>query len=142
MEIENSCFPGHLAYTRRQMRYLLFNANSATLVEDDGNGITGYVTALFRRNSDVAGIETIGVAPEKRGRGTGKRLLAAVEGNMRARGALFSRLEVSAGNRDAIAMYRKSGYDVSGEIPNYYTYQHHGTRKAFRMEKFLKRQII
>jgi ribosomal protein S18 acetylase RimI-like enzyme len=142
MEIENSCFPGELAYSRRQMRYLLFKANSATLVEEADGQITGYVTALFRKGTEVAGIETIGVAPPHRGKGTGKRLLSAAEKRMLSNGATFSRLEVSAGNKDAINMYRKAGYDISEEIPGYYQFLHHGTRAAYRMEKFLKRQII
>ncbi len=138
MEIENSCFPGNLAYTRRQMRYLLFKANSTTLVEESDGQITGYVTALFRVKSEIAGIETIGVSPKHRGKGTGKRLLEAAERKMLDRGAAFCRLEVSMGNKAAISMYQKTGYGISEKIPEYYIFMHNGTRAAYRMEKKLK----
>jgi ribosomal-protein-alanine N-acetyltransferase len=137
MDIENSCFPGDLAYTRRQMRYLLFKANSTTLVEETDGQITGYVTALFRNNSGIAGIETIGVSPKHRGKGTGKRLLEAAERKMLDRGASFCRLEVSMGNKAAISMYQKTGYGISEKIPDYYIFRHNGTRAAYRMEKKL-----
>jgi len=140
MEIENTCFPGELAYSRPQMRFLLFKAKSVTLVEESGRQITGYVTALFRKNSDIAGIETIGVAPSSRGKGTGKRLLRAVEDSMVHRGTRLARLEVSAGNSEAIAMYRKAGYEVTETIPDYYIYNHNGTKNAFRMVKAINRQ--
>ncbi|MFO7618647.1 MAG: N-acetyltransferase [Thermoplasmata archaeon] len=141
MEIENSCFPGELAYSRQQMRYLLFQANSATLVEEAEGQVNGYVTALFRENSSVAGIETIGVSPGHRGRGTGRRLLSAAEEHMAERGKAVSRLEVSAGNHGAVAMYRKAGYEVTEALPGYYIHDHNGTRQAYRMEKPIRRQI-
>jgi ribosomal protein S18 acetylase RimI-like enzyme len=138
MEIENACFPGELAYSREQMRYLLFRANSEALVEEAGGNVTGYVAALFRKNSQIAGIETIGVRPAFRGRGVGKRLLSAAEERMARKGANISRLEVSSGNDAAIAMYEKAGYQVTGTMPEYYIYEHDGTREAHRMEKRLR----
>lgn len=135
MEIENACFPGELAYTRAQMRYLLFKANGITLVEASGTAVHGYITMVFRRNSETACLETIGVLPACRGTGVGKRLLIAAERWMTAKGITNFRLEVSSGNDAAISMYEKAGYHITETIPNYYIYDHHGTRDAYRMEK-------
>ncbi|MDO9538281.1 MAG: GNAT family N-acetyltransferase [Thermoplasmata archaeon] len=138
MKIENTCFPGDLAYSRQQMRHLLYKANSATLVEVSGETITGYVTALFRNRSNVAGVETIGVSPDARGQGVGKRLLSAAEQHMVKKGVSMSRLEVSSGNKNAISMYTKAGYDISRVNPEFYIHEHHGTREAYTMHKKLE----
>lgn len=137
MRIEGACFPGELAYTRDEMGMLLSSPDSATFVEEADGALSGYVTAVFEPGSRTAGIETIGVAPHAQGRGVGKRLLSAAEACMAQRGARTSRLEVSTGNRVAIAMYSRAGYGICGELHDYYTLEHHGTRKAYRMEKGL-----
>jgi ribosomal protein S18 acetylase RimI-like enzyme len=139
MQIENSCFPGELAYSREQMRYLVFKANGITLVEGPEGQLRGYITMLFRRNSDMANLETIGVAPTHRGCGVGKRILRAAEEWMAARGITWFRLEVSAGNDAAISMYEKAGYHITETIPEYYIYDHNGTRTAYRMEKDIEK---
>ena len=138
MDIENACFPGELAYSRRQMRHLLFRANSITLAEECDGKLAGYIAVLFRSNSGIAGIESVAVRPEFRGRGVGARLLSAAEAVMAGRGASVSRLEVSSGNEAAIAMYGKAGYGVTETIPGYYVHEHNGTRTAYRMEKALR----
>jgi ribosomal protein S18 acetylase RimI-like enzyme len=135
MQIEKACFPGELAYSREHMRELLSSRNSATFVEEDGRGVRGYVTAVFEPGTGVAGIETIGVSPDARGEGVGKRLLSAAESLMASRGVKVSRLEVSTGNAAAISLYSKAGYTVKCEIPDYYIYEHDGTRDAYLMEK-------
>jgi ribosomal-protein-alanine N-acetyltransferase len=137
MDIENACFPGELAYSREQMRYLVFKANGITLVEMLGGQMRGYITMVFRRNSDMASLETIGVVPSCRGCGVGKRLLKAAEEWMAKKGITWFRLEVSAGNDAAISMYEKAGYHITETIPEYYIYIHNGTRTAYRMEKYL-----
>lgn len=138
MDIENACFPGELAYSREQMRYLVFKANGITLVETSEGMTRGYITMVFRRNSDMASLETIGVLPACRGAGVGKRLLKAAEEWMATMGISWFRLEVSAGNDAAISMYEKSGYHITETIPEYYIYVHNDTRTAYRMEKSLK----
>jgi len=137
MEIENTCFPGELAYSRDQMRRLVYKANSITLVEDGEDSLRGYLTMLMRRNSDTACLETIGVLPDFQNEGVGTRLLAEAEQRLVEKGMRRFRLEVSAGNEAAIAMYQRAGYNITDIIPFYYQFDHHGTRTAFRMEKIL-----
>ena len=138
MDIENACFPGELAYSREQMRYLAFKANGVTFVETSDELLRGYITMVFRRNSDMASLETIGVIPTCRGAGVGRRLLKAAEEWMATQGITWFRLEVSAGNDAAISMYEKAGYHITETIPRYYIYKHNGTRTAYRMEKDLR----
>jgi ribosomal protein S18 acetylase RimI-like enzyme len=135
MRIENACFPGELAYSRAQMRYLVFKSRSVTLVEVSGGAMRGYISMLCRRNSEMACLETIGVLPRYRSQGVGRRLLEAAEKIMISKGAERFRLEVSAGNKAAISMYRKAGYSITETLPEFYIYDHNGTRTAYRMEK-------
>jgi ribosomal-protein-alanine N-acetyltransferase len=137
MHIENTCFPGELAYSRDQMRHLVYRANGITLVEDSDDSLRGYLTMLMRRNSNTACLETIGVMPDCQGEGVGTRLLTVAEEKLLEMGIRRFRLEVSAGNDAAISMYQKAGYNITDIIPEYYMHDHHGTKTAFRMEKIL-----
>jgi ribosomal protein S18 acetylase RimI-like enzyme len=140
MEIENTCFPGHLAYPRKHMYYLIFRARSFALVEECEGIVRGYVIVLFRKRCEIAGIESIGVDPYHRGSGTGMRLLSAAEKEMTSRGIRYSTLQVSAGNCAALNMYETAGYRLNHRLENYYRYEHHGTRMAYGMTKDLLAQ--
>lgn len=61
-----------------------------------------------------AELKRMWVAPDARGVGLGKRLLAELERLGRGRGATALRLETNAGLREAVALYRSSGFD---EVP-------------------------
>ncbi|MEM3341082.1 MAG: N-acetyltransferase [Thermoplasmata archaeon] len=137
MEIEESCFPGELAYKKKQMKYLVLRANCVTLVETSNNIIRGFVMVLYRSGSSVGGIETIDVDPQFRGLGVGKRLLEAAEDDMRRRRMVQSRLEVAVTNYPAIKLYEKAGYKIVKLMKDYYRFEHDGSRDAYRLIKNL-----
>jgi DNA-binding MarR family transcriptional regulator/GNAT superfamily N-acetyltransferase len=64
------------------------------------------------------------VAPEARGLGMGRRLLAELERRARDRGTARVRLETNRALKEAIALYRSAGY-VEVEAFNEETYAHH-----------------
>jgi ribosomal protein S18 acetylase RimI-like enzyme len=136
-ELERACFEGALAYSRRQLRYLVFNANSTVLVETAGAVIQGFIIVLYRTGSSVAGVETVNVDPSYRKQGVARRLLAAAEKDTRKKGAKKIRLEVSTANHAAIALYEHAGFKKIGLLKNYYCYNHDGSRDAIRMIKEL-----
>jgi ribosomal protein S18 acetylase RimI-like enzyme len=137
VDLEQRCFPGPLAYTRRQLQYLLNHANSTVLIETLNGTLRGFIIILYRHGSMVAGIETIDVDPAYQRCGIAKRLLTAAEDEMRKKGIRRIRLEVSSNNTPAIGLYRHAGYLDYEFLPNYYIYLHHGSRDAFRMVKEL-----
>jgi DNA-binding MarR family transcriptional regulator len=87
--------------------------------------------ALKLHGKQPAEIKRMWVAPDARGLGVGRRLLADLEQQVRARGIRRVRLDTNATLVEAIAMYRSSGYI---EIPafNDEPYAHHWFEKRLR----------
>jgi ribosomal protein S18 acetylase RimI-like enzyme len=137
IELEYLCFPGDLAYSKRQLRYLLTKANSTVLVETNNKVIRGFIIVLYRKGTKVAGIETINVDPQYRKKGVALRLLNAAEAGMRKKGIKKIRLEVSTTNHAAIILYGNAGFQKKSILKNYYSYDHEGSCDALRMIKEL-----
>jgi ribosomal protein S18 acetylase RimI-like enzyme len=138
VELENLCFPKELAYTRRQLYYLLVKANSTVLVETAGVLVRGFLIILYRRGTTVAGIETINVDPTHRKKGIGLRLLSVAEEHLRKKGIHKIRLEVSIANNAAIKLYEHAGFQKIMGLKKYYQYDHEGSHDAYRMVKDLR----
>jgi len=137
MEIEERCFPGPIAYSKRQMAYLLLHANSASFVECCEGAIRGFVIMTFRQGSTTGYVETLDVDPKYAKLGIGLKLLTFAETDMSRRGKHWSQLEVSEGNKVALRLYQKAGYKLKEKLKGYYRYEHGGTRDAMRMVKAL-----
>ena len=136
-EIEQKCFSGPIAYSKRQLAYLILHANSASFVESCGGVIRGFVIVTYHQRSLIGHIETIDVDPTYTKLGIGLRLLTFAEEDMRKRGKRWSQLEVSEGNKVAFKLYKKAGYTFKERVKGYYKYEHEGTRDAMRMVKAL-----
>jgi ribosomal-protein-alanine acetyltransferase len=96
--------------SRRQYRHHLGSANAVVLVAQDGQDILGSGLVFFRAGTQVARLYSLATAPQARGRGVGRRLLAALERKVRERGLTRLRLEVRTDNAGAIGLYEKAGY--------------------------------
>jgi ribosomal-protein-alanine N-acetyltransferase len=79
---------------------------------------SGFV--LSRLVLDEAEILSVAIAPEGRGRGNSKPLLAAHLDALARAGALIVHLEVEEGNGPALALYRRFGFDEVGRREGYY----------------------
>lgn len=137
MNLEHKCFPGKIAYSRRQFRYLLTKAHRTFLVETFNGTLRGFIIILYKKRTIIAGLETIDVDPAYQKQGIGLRLLRAAEQEMKQKGITKIRLEVSPGNLAAIALYEKEGFKTISHLKNYYYYDHKGSRDAIRMIKEL-----
>jgi ribosomal protein S18 acetylase RimI-like enzyme len=135
--IEQRCFTPETAYPRRQLAYLALKANSTCIVEVQENIIRGFIIATYRKDSLTSGIETIDVDLPFQNQGVGAKLLQAAEADMKQKGMKYAQLEVSEGNTAAQNLYRKAGYIFKERLPNYYRFDHSGTRHAVRMVKLL-----
>jgi ribosomal protein S18 acetylase RimI-like enzyme len=65
---------------------------------------------------NAAELISMWVSPTVRGRGVGDELIAAVERWARQAGAGQLKLAVTDGNENASALYRRSGFKVTGEL--------------------------
>jgi ribosomal protein S18 acetylase RimI-like enzyme len=106
--------------SRRSFHRVLASPSACLIVAELGGCLAGYVLVFFRRTSRIARLYSIALEPVHIGRGIGRALLAAAEGEARGRGAHLIRLEVRDGNAPAIDRYRKSGYVENGWRPGFY----------------------
>lgn len=130
--LESRCFSVD-AQSPRSLRYLLTRANASTVLACQHGRAVGYVMLLFRRNSRVARLYSIAVAPESRGQGVAEALAQAAQDEATEHGAQEIRLEIRAGNQASRRLFTRLGYRLSGLLPAYYPDGEDG----IRMQKLL-----
>ena len=96
----------------------LGHANRSYVVAAAGDEILGY-GGLMLVESD-AHITTLGVAPGRRRRKLGTRILLALVERAVGRGAQHLTLEVRATNTDAQSLYERFGFSPVGKRKGYY----------------------
>lgn len=129
--------------TRRNFRYAIRQAKGVVLVayrqapkvqerarahEPGAYGVVG-----FHAGTPFARLTSFAVAPEHRGRGLGRCLLAALEKAAADHGCRGMRLEVRADNAAALALYTAAGYRRFSVYQDYYE----DGMAALRLEKLL-----
>lgn len=88
--------------------------------EDDAEGSEPIGYGGVKTVGDDADIMTIGVVESARGRGVGMRILAALTGEAKRRGARRVFLEVRESNEAARRLYESAGFVDLGRIRNYF----------------------
>lgn len=83
-----------------------------------GGRIVGYA-GVFVVGS-AADVQTVAVAGDEQGRGTGRLLVAALIAHARTAGARVLHLEVRADNASALALYERFGFIADGRRRDYY----------------------
>lgn len=133
--LERACFGDDPdSFSASQLKYLVTRANAETrLLIDEAGEAVGYGTLLFRRNERRARLYSFCLHPNWRGQGLGQRLLIGLEAVALARGCEHIYLEVRADNRNAIALYRRMGYEMQRWLEDYY----HDGCAAWRMIRSL-----
>jgi ribosomal protein S18 acetylase RimI-like enzyme len=112
----------------RAVRRFLTSPSAHIWVAELGGKVVGNIILLTRRNSEVARIYSLVVAPEARGRRFAQRLVRTAESHGRELGVRAIKLEVMKRNKPARALYAKLGYTESEELPGYYENGAHGLR--------------
>jgi len=133
VRLENASFQSD-RLSRRQFRYMLTRGRSRTLLaEDQQSGLLGYVLVLFSRGTSVARLYSIAVAPQARGRGVARALVAAAEAAAWEQDRAYMRLEIRRDNPASQALFEGAGYRRFGVLSDYY--EDH--MEALRYEKTL-----
>jgi RimJ/RimL family protein N-acetyltransferase len=100
----------------RRLRAIESDENSILLVAWEGDEPVGYVEARggeFRRNRHCVHV-VIGVRQASSGHGIGTKLLAELDDWARHHGIRRLELTVMAHNERALALYRRSGFELEG----------------------------
>jgi ribosomal protein S18 acetylase RimI-like enzyme len=98
-------------------RRILADAAKERYVAEDGGGLAGFLI-LNMKGAFVGYIQTVCVAPDRRGRGIGSLLVAFAEQRVfRESPNVF--LCVSSFNPRARRLYERLGYRTVGELPDY-----------------------
>jgi ribosomal protein S18 acetylase RimI-like enzyme len=120
--IEEICFQPPLRFSRAYMRRLVESADAATWIAEDGGEMAGFAIVEWggEAGSIAAYIQTIEVAPARRGLGIGGELMRRVEQSALAAGAKSVWLHVDAENAGAIRLYEAHGYALEGKEANFY----------------------
>ncbi|MCS5499236.1 ribosomal protein S18-alanine N-acetyltransferase [Cnuibacter physcomitrellae] len=120
MALETSTFTTD-AWSRESMAAELSSAHCRYVVAvDDDGAFAGYGGVLVPAGSKDADIQTIAVAPERRGTGLGRRLMERLLAEAVDRGAREVFLEVRADNPVAQALYLSLGFEQIAVRPRYY----------------------
>ena len=120
--IEEACFQPPLRFSRGYMQRLVRSARAATWVGEESGEMAGFAIVEWRDATGLvtAYLQTIEVAPEKRGQGVGGELMRLAEQSAQAAGAAAIWLHVDAENAAAIRLYEARGYRREGREANYY----------------------
>jgi ribosomal-protein-alanine N-acetyltransferase len=91
-------------------------------VAEESEAMLGFIVVkLLRAGKQAqAEIENLAVSPTARRRGTGSALCAAALEACSAAGSQCAELEVRAGNRAAIGLYTRLGFEQTGMRTGYY----------------------
>jgi ribosomal protein S18 acetylase RimI-like enzyme len=89
-------------------------------VVERGGQLDGYALLTFPAGRAHARLYSLAVAPNVRGHGIGRRLLAAAETAAAKAGRATLRLEVRRDNAAARRLYRSRGFGEVGQRPDYY----------------------
>lgn len=115
-EMERRCF--HDAWTEEMLsdtlRYPIYNC----FLAEEGGQVCGYCCLIVV--CEDAEVGNIAVDLPFRGRGVGKALMEKMHERAREKGATQCFLEVRVSNQNAIALYKKFGYESYGIRARYY----------------------
>ncbi|KJE22554.1 acetyltransferase [Frankia torreyi] len=110
---------GHLAYPYFVLRQIFDVHRGELLVLEQAGGMRGYSVAVRSTTRGLAWFLGLGVEPDSRGRGFGRRLADASLDRLRAQGLDRVRLTVDGENAAAVRLYRRLGFVRLGEIADY-----------------------
>jgi [ribosomal protein S18]-alanine N-acetyltransferase len=120
-QLDQRCFSDGEAYDRETIRYLLSHTQSVCFkIVSPVNEMMAFVIGMIEPDG-TGHVVALGVGPEHRRKGCGRRLMNAVEGGFFERGVSTVRLEVRTSNDPAQKLYFDMGYKIVRRMPRYYT---------------------
>jgi ribosomal-protein-alanine N-acetyltransferase len=137
--LDRACFPPPIAYSRRTLRKFLRLPGAQCLVAECDGQVAGFILTHAglhaARWPPVGHIISLDVDANFRRRGVGSTLLRATEESLASGGVRAIDLETAVNNQPAIAFWRRHGYEIIGQIADYYD----DGADAFAMSKTVAR---
>jgi len=134
IQLEEIGFSGDRLSRRSFQRWMKKGSGHIFRVLTFDENLVGYGLVLLHKGTHLARMYSIVLHPSSRGKGFGNTLVSDLENCAEASGRFFMRLEVSKQNVAAVQLYKKMGYRVFGEKPDYY--EDH--TDALRMQKRIR----
>ncbi|HXG63481.1 MAG TPA: ribosomal protein S18-alanine N-acetyltransferase, partial [Blastocatellia bacterium] len=120
-QLDQRCFVDGEAYDRETFRYLLSHSQSVCYkVITPSREMIAFVVGMIEPDN-TGHVVALGVAPEHRRLGHGRRLMDAIERGFQDRKVTTVRLEVRTSNQAAQDLYFELGYKIVRLMPRYYT---------------------
>jgi [ribosomal protein S18]-alanine N-acetyltransferase len=119
-EIDQTCFPPEISYSREELERFIRMRNARTWVAEEQGEIAGFVVA-DRQPRGVAHIVTVDVIESRRRTGVGSALMEEAETWARREGCRLMYLETPENNLAAQAFYEARHYTRVERIPDYYS---------------------
>jgi glutathione synthase/RimK-type ligase-like ATP-grasp enzyme/ribosomal protein S18 acetylase RimI-like enzyme len=143
-KLENSCFPGFQQSTRRTIRYSIASPFQEVIIAEirEKKEKTPVGSAILYMHPKTLRIFSLAVFPEYQGQGIGKQLLEHSVSFARAKNINRVSLEVRKSDKRLIELYEKTGFKITGVLPNYYKKKEHGLRMEFKLNNNGDRQNI
>lgn len=122
-QLQNCAFAGSWGYNPNTVEEITFRVNSSTCSRKDiviiyeGDKAIGYCWTGMSCEKGIPSIRKgrilmLGVAPDYRGKGIGKKLVLAGLARLKSKGLQVAELTVDSENKAACALYRSIGFEV------------------------------
>jgi ribosomal protein S18 acetylase RimI-like enzyme len=129
LTIDQLCFDQRI--TDIEVKYNILHNENLCLTCYYNGFLCGFVTVKFSKYKSIAFVGRLAVNPSFQNKGIGKALLYYVEQEVKKIGSKKVRLQVRQSNTKAVDFYKKNGYNVLNELPNFYD----EGADAYNMEK-------
>ncbi|MBW4492437.1 MAG: GNAT family N-acetyltransferase [Oscillatoria princeps RMCB-10] len=122
VSLEALCFRAGIAFSKKQIAYLLKSPRADIYVMRWNETLAAYAIILKRKTcrGEVARLYSFAVKPELRGQGLGKKLMLECLEKLRRENIQTVFLEVEAENKSAIALYESVGFCRVARLKSYY----------------------
>ena len=118
-EIDQTCFPAEIAYSRKEFSHYLRSVRATCILAVEESRILGFI--LGEHHPAHRGhIITLDVIPSARAQGIGSMLMNEIETRLRAAGCDSILLEVAVDNSLAMGFYKRHGFSVLKTLRRYY----------------------
>ena len=111
---------GDIAYKVPTLRQLIEVSGECCIVAEDSGGVLGYAIALISPSRDKSWLLSLGVLPEAKGRGAGRRLTESIIDILRALTVPSVWLTVDPDNAPAVSLYRSLGFLEKERYDDYF----------------------